>query len=38
MSERGELNLGQLVRERYERQAVLIGFTTHSGTVTVASD
>ena len=38
MSERGELNLGQLVREYYEHQAVLIGFTTHSGTVTAASD
>jgi erythromycin esterase-like protein len=31
------LNLGQLVRERYS-QAVLIGFTTYSGTVTAASD
>jgi erythromycin esterase-like protein len=34
----GELNLGQLVRERYEREAFLIGFTTHSGTVTAATD
>ncbi len=38
MSERGELNLGQLVRERFGLQAVLIGFTTHGGTVTAASD
>ena len=38
MSERGELNLGQLVRERFGNQAVLIGFTTFSGTVTAASD
>ena len=38
MSERGELNLGQLVRERFRREGVLIGFTTHSGTVTAASD
>ena len=38
MSERGELNLGQLVRERFGNQAVLIGFTTYSGTVTAASD
>lgn len=38
MGERGEFNLGQLVRERYGRQAVLIGFTTHRGTVTAASD
>jgi erythromycin esterase-like protein/adenine/guanine phosphoribosyltransferase-like PRPP-binding protein len=35
---RGELNLGQLVRERYGRDAVLIGFTTHHGTVTAASE
>jgi erythromycin esterase-like protein len=35
---RGELNLGQLVRQRYGRDAVLVGFTTHHGTVTAASD
>src|SRR5436853_1163108 len=34
----GELNVGQLVRERYDRQAVLVGFSTHSGTVTAASN
>lgn len=34
----GELNLGQLVRQRHEGQAVLIGFTTHRGTVTAARD
>ncbi|MGH8007564.1 MAG: erythromycin esterase family protein [Candidatus Binatia bacterium] len=34
----GELNVGQLVRERYDRQAVLVGFSTYSGTVTAASD
>jgi erythromycin esterase-like protein len=38
MSTRGELNVGQLVRERYGRAAVLVGFTTYSGTVTAASD
>jgi erythromycin esterase-like protein len=38
MSARGELNVGQLVREQYGRDAVLIGFTTYSGTVTAASD
>jgi erythromycin esterase-like protein len=38
MGERGELNLGQLVRERFGRESVLIGFTTHTGTVTAASD
>ena len=29
MSERGEFNLGQLVRERFGKEAVLIGFTTY---------
>ncbi|MGA7213213.1 MAG: erythromycin esterase family protein [Terrimicrobiaceae bacterium] len=38
MCERGEWNLGQLVRERFGHRAVLIGFTTHSGSVTAASD
>ena len=37
MSERGELNLGQLVRERFAKESVLIGFTTYRGTVTAAS-
>ena len=35
---RGELNLGQLARERHGRDAVLVGFTTYDGTVTAASD
>jgi erythromycin esterase-like protein len=34
----GELNVGQLVRERYGGDALLVGFTTHTGTVTAASD
>lgn len=38
MSERGEFNLGQLVRQRFKKEAVLIGFTTYEGTVTAASD
>lgn len=38
MSGRGELNVGQLVRERWGHSALLVGFTTHSGTVTAASD
>ena len=38
MGSRGELNLGQLVRERYGRDAVLIGFSTFAGTVTAAGD
>src|SRR5579872_1527242 len=37
MGQRGELNLGQLVRQRYEKDAVLVGFTTYHGTVTAAS-
>jgi len=38
MQERGELNVGQLVRERHRSEAVLVGFTTCSGTVTAASE
>jgi erythromycin esterase-like protein len=38
MSERGELNLGQLAREHFGKEAVSIGFTTYDGTVTAASD
>jgi len=38
MGERGELNVGQLVRERSGADAVLIGLTTHEGTVTAASE
>ncbi|MBB5958091.1 erythromycin esterase-like protein/pyrimidine operon attenuation protein/uracil phosphoribosyltransferase [Saccharothrix tamanrassetensis] len=35
---RGELNVGQLVRERHGDDCRLIGFTTHGGTVTAADD
>ncbi len=38
MGTRGELNIGQLVRERHGHDAVSVGFTTYSGTVTAASD
>ncbi|HTM04102.1 MAG TPA: erythromycin esterase family protein [Vicinamibacterales bacterium] len=38
MARRGELNLGQLVRQTYNKEAYLIGFTTHAGTVTAASN
>jgi erythromycin esterase-like protein len=38
MAQRGELNLGQLMRERHAHDAVLVGFSTYSGTVTAASD
>jgi erythromycin esterase-like protein len=36
MSERGEFNIGQLLREQYGESAVLIGFSTYTGTVTAA--
>jgi erythromycin esterase-like protein len=38
MGRRGELNVGQLVREGHGEDAVLVGFTTHRGSVTAASD
>ena len=38
MGTRGELNVGQLARERYGSSAVLVGFTTYTGTVTAASE
>jgi erythromycin esterase-like protein len=38
MGERGQLNVGQLVREHYGAAAVLVGFTTYTGTVTAASE
>jgi len=38
MADYGEINVGQLVRERYGPEAVLVGFTTYTGTVTAASD
>ncbi len=34
----GQLTIGQLAREQYGAQCRLIGFSTHSGTVTAASD
>jgi erythromycin esterase-like protein/predicted phosphoribosyltransferase len=38
MGQAGELNVGQLVRERYGDETLLVGFTTYDGTVTAASD
>jgi erythromycin esterase-like protein len=39
MNQRHELNVGQVVRQRYGADNVLlVGFTTHDGTVTAASD
>lgn len=37
-TERGELNIGQLCRQSYGRDAALIGFGTHTGTVSAASE
>lgn len=38
MGEHGERNVGQLLRQRYGRECVLIGFSTYTGTVTAASN
>src|ERR1019366_10348590 len=38
MRARGELNIGQLARERYGDDALLIGFSTNAGHVTAASE
>ena len=38
MGSEGELNIGQLVRERHGRETVLVGFSTYTGTVTAAPD
>jgi erythromycin esterase-like protein len=38
MADSGELNLGQLVRARCDRAAILVGFSTYRGTVTAAAD
>ncbi|MGA8224210.1 MAG: erythromycin esterase family protein [Candidatus Acidiferrales bacterium] len=38
MGQRGELNLGQLLRQRYAGQVFLVGFSTFTGTVTAASE
>jgi erythromycin esterase-like protein len=38
MGQRGEINVGQLIRQRYGDRAVLVGFTTYQGTVTAASE
>jgi len=38
MGDSGEWNVGQLSRERFGEEVFLLGFTTHSGTVTAARD
>ena len=38
LGEVGEWNIGQLVRQRHPHAAVLVGFTTYTGTVIAATD
>jgi erythromycin esterase-like protein len=38
MGQRGDHNVGQLVRERYGKETVLVGFTTFAGSVAAADD
>lgn len=38
MSERGEINIGQIIREQHDRDVYSIGFSTHEGFVTAADD
>jgi erythromycin esterase-like protein len=38
MSAKGELNVGQLIRQLHGPDALLVGFSTYAGTVTAASD
>lgn len=38
MRDRGEFNLGQLARETAGNRALLVGFSTYSGTVSAAAD
>lgn len=38
LGRRGELTVGQVVRQRHPRDACCIGFTTHHGRVTAASE
>jgi erythromycin esterase-like protein len=38
MADAGELNLGQLARQRHEEAVVNVGFSTYQGTVTAATD
>jgi erythromycin esterase-like protein len=38
MGKRGDTNIGAIARERYGNKAVLVGFSTYTGTVTAASE
>jgi erythromycin esterase-like protein len=37
-ADRGEINVGQLLRQRHDGEVFSVGFTTHTGHVTAASD
>ncbi|OCH99223.1 erythromycin esterase [Legionella jamestowniensis] len=38
MSEHGEINIGQLVREQHDRDSYTLGFSTYEGLVTAANE
>jgi erythromycin esterase-like protein len=38
LGESGKWNVGQLVRQRHGREAILVGFTTYQGSVTAATE
>ncbi|MGZ4419144.1 MAG: erythromycin esterase family protein [Gaiellaceae bacterium] len=38
LGQKGELNVGQISRQHYGHETLLIGFTTYTGTVTAASE
>jgi erythromycin esterase-like protein len=38
LGQSGELNVGQLLRQQYPGESLLVGFSTYTGTVTAASD
>jgi erythromycin esterase-like protein len=38
MGQSGELNVGQIVREHFGAESILVGFTTSTGTVTAATE
>jgi erythromycin esterase-like protein/predicted phosphoribosyltransferase len=38
MGDHGELNVGQLARERFNHEVASVGFSTYSGTVTAATE
>ncbi len=38
MARHGEINLGQLLKERYGKEVISVGFSTYTGTVSAASN